>query len=84
MSSKRTAGVGAERRAERRILVAAMRQADIGRTRAPSPSQLPTNHDHAGGPYGSIREYQSDQPSLLAGSAPTRVVLQEVGSGRIL
>jgi len=26
-------------------------------------SQLPTNHDHAGGRNRSIREYHSDQPS---------------------
>jgi hypothetical protein len=34
-----------------------------GRVRDPSPRQLPMGHNHDGGPYGSIREYQSDQPS---------------------
>ncbi len=38
-----------ERRAERRILVSPLRQADTGRIRASSPRQLPTNHDHATG-----------------------------------
>jgi hypothetical protein len=35
---------------------------------------LGTNHDYAGGLSCPIREYQSDQPSLLASSALTRVV----------
>jgi len=35
----------------------------LAETRATSPRQLPTDHDHDGGPQGSIREYQSDQPS---------------------
>ena len=48
----------------RRILAAPTRQA-IGRTRDPSPRQLPTDHDYAGAPRGPIREYQSDQPSML-------------------
>lgn len=64
----------AERHTERRILVAAMRQAAIGRTRATSLRQLPTDHDHAGEPHRSIREYQSDQPSLSARSALVRVL----------
>jgi hypothetical protein len=34
-----------------------------GPTRVSSPRQLPTDHDHDGGPQGPIREYQSDQPS---------------------
>ena len=42
--------------------MASMRQAP-GRTRDASPRQLPTDHDCDGGPSGSIREYQSDQPS---------------------
>jgi hypothetical protein len=67
-----------ERHTERRILVAAMRQASDGRTRATSPRQLPTDHDHVGGPLGSIHEYQSDQPSRHAarfslGSSPRSV-----------
>jgi len=51
-----------------------MRQALWGRIRATSPRQLPTNHDYAGGPNGSIREYQSDQPSSTACPALARVV----------
>jgi hypothetical protein len=39
-----------------------------GRTHAPSPRQLPTNHDHDGG-LVPIREYQCDQPSHLLASA---------------
>ena len=52
----------------------AMRQAAIGPTRAPSLRQLPTDHDHVGGLYGSIHEYQSDQPSLSGRSALIRVL----------
>ena len=44
----------------------AMRQTVLGRTRAFSPRQLPTDHDYAGGLSRSIREYQSDQPSSRA------------------
>ena len=65
---------GTERHTERRILADTMRQALWCRIRATSPRQLPTNHDYAGGPRGSIREYQSDQPSSTAGSALARVV----------
>lgn len=64
----------AEQHTERRILVAAMRQAATGRTRATSLRQLPTDHDHVGQPYGLIHEYQSDQPSLSACSALVRVL----------
>jgi hypothetical protein len=71
-----TTRAGAERRTERRILAAPMRQAQTGWTRVSSPRQLPTNHDYAGGPNGSIREYQSDQPSLFACPAFARVVPQ--------
>lgn len=46
----------------------------VGRIRATSPRQLPTNHDYAGGPSGSIREYQGDQPSSTACSALARAV----------
>jgi hypothetical protein len=64
----------AEQHTERRILVAAMRQAAIGRTRETSLRQLPTDHDHVGELYRSIHEYQSDQPSLSARSALVRVL----------
>jgi hypothetical protein len=57
------------RHTERRILVASMRQVVSDRTRVSSRRQLPTDHDYAGGLRGSIREYQSDQPSSKA--APT-------------
>jgi hypothetical protein len=41
--------VTVEGHTERRALVSSMRQA-FGRTRVPSPRQLPTDHDHDGGP----------------------------------
>jgi hypothetical protein len=69
-----TTRAGTERHAGRRILADTMRQAFTGRTRVSSPRQLPTNHDYAGELNGSIREYQSDQPSSTAGSALARVV----------
>ena len=47
---------------ERRILGFFVRPA-LGQTRGASPRQLPTDHDYDGDPNGSIREYQSDQPS---------------------
>ncbi len=71
---RQTTRTRVEQHTERRILVAAMRQATIGRTRAPSLRQLPTDHDHAGDLIRSIREYQSDQPSLFARSALVRAV----------
>jgi len=37
----------------------------LGPTHDCSQRQLPTDKDHAGGPCGSIREYQTDQPSKL-------------------
>jgi hypothetical protein len=40
-----------------------------GRTRAPSPRPLPTNHDYDGKASALIREYQSDQPSTRAAPA---------------
>jgi hypothetical protein len=49
-----------------------MRQVDTDRTRVFSQRQLPTDHDYAGGLKGSIREYQSDQPSLKAASTFAR------------
>jgi hypothetical protein len=49
-----------------------MRQVDVDRTRVFSQRQLPTDHDYAGGLNGSIREYQSDQPSLKAASTFAR------------
>ena len=75
----RTTRAGAGPYAERRTLETPLRQAPTGRTRDLSARQLPTNHDYAGGPNGSIREYQSDQPSLTAGSALARVVHQDRG-----
>src|SRR3989442_15920520 len=51
-----------------------MRQAS-GRTRAPSPRQLPTDHDHDG-ELGSIREYQSDQPSMRPLRPPPALLQQ--------
>jgi hypothetical protein len=54
MASKGTTRAAAERRAERRILVAPMRQAVTGWTRVLSPRQLPTNHDHATGPTARL------------------------------
>ncbi len=74
-----TTRAGAEPYAERRILETPLRQALTGRTRDLSARQLPTNHDYAGESHGSIREYQSDQPSSTAGSALARVVYQEGG-----
>jgi hypothetical protein len=70
-----TTRAGTERCAERRILVGSYATALFGPTRDPSPRQLPTNHDYAGGPHGPIREYQSDQPSMTTvwpslGSSP--------------
>jgi hypothetical protein len=70
-----------ERHTERRILVAPMRQAAVGRTRATSLRQLPTDHDHVGGPCGSIHEYQSDQPSLSGLSALVRVLPSSTREG---
>ena len=58
---------------ERRTLADTMRQDLRVRTRVTSPRQLPTNHDYAGGPQGSIREYQNDQPSSLLAPALARV-----------
>src|SRR5580700_7327680 len=53
---------------ERRILVGSYVPGPKSRTHAPSPRQLPTNHDHDGG-LVPIREYQCDQPSHLLASA---------------
>ena len=55
-----TGRVAIEEHTERRILENTMRPA-LRQTRAPSPRQLPTDHDYA----VSTREYQSDQPSHL-------------------
>ncbi len=60
------------RHTERRILVSPMRQVNTDRTRVFSQRQLPTDHDYAGGLKGSIREYQSDQPSSKAASTFAR------------
>ena len=53
---------------ERRILVDSYVTGPEAKTHAPSPRQLPTNHDYDGG-LVPIREYQSDQPSHLLASA---------------
>ena len=70
-----------EQHTERRILVAPMRQAVDGRTRATSLRQLPTDHDHVGGLQGSIHEYQSDQPSLFRRSALIRILRFSIDYG---
>src|SRR5205814_7913495 len=64
----------------RRILVAPTRQAS-GRTRDPSPRQLPTDHDHDG-ELRSIREYQSDQPSMRP-PRPPPAPLQRDKKGKV-
>jgi hypothetical protein len=72
---RRTERVAIEEHRGRRILENTMRQA-FSPTRAPSPRQLPTDHDYA----VSTREYQSDQPSqkllnrplALSSSGPPR------------
>jgi hypothetical protein len=48
-----------------------------GPTRAFSPRQLPTNHDHDGECLHLIHEYQSDQPSIRAVPAAVRLCLTE-------
>jgi len=68
---------GTERYAERRILETPVRHALRGKTRVPSPRQLPTNHDCVGEPQGSIHEYQGDRPSSTAAPVLVRMVLQE-------
>jgi hypothetical protein len=50
-----------------------------GQTRAISPRQLPTNHDHDGECSHSIHEYQSDQPSIPAAAAAVPLCLAEQG-----
>src|SRR5256885_12840219 len=57
-----------------------MRQAS-GRTRDPSPRQLPTDHDHDG-ELRSIREYQSDQPSMRP-PRPPPAPLQRDKKGKV-
>lgn len=75
MKMRGTTRAGTERyHTERRILELAMRQTLLGRTRATSLRQLPTDHDHVGGPQRSIHEYQSDQPSSIICPALARVV----------
>jgi len=78
-----TGRVAIEEHVERRILENTMRPA-LRQTRAPSPRQLPTDHDYA----VSTREYQSDQPSqkildrLLALSLAGSPVLGSANPGR--
>jgi hypothetical protein len=62
---------------QRRILVGCYATGLYGRTRAPSPRQLPTNHDYDGEASASIHEYQSDQPSVLAAPAAVHWCLIE-------
>jgi hypothetical protein len=45
-----------------------------GSTRAPSPRQLPTDHDYA----VSTREYQSDQPSQQRLSTTTDAAFTDI------
>ena len=49
-----------------------------GRTRVASPRQLPTNHDHDGGPGRPIHEYQSDEPSTRPAPAAVHLCLDRV------
>ena len=60
--------------------MAPTRQAS-GRTRDPSPRQLPTDHDHDG-ELRSIREYQSDQPSMRP-PRPPPAPLQRDKKGKV-
>src|ERR1700688_3597788 len=62
---------------QRRILAVSYATGRYGRTRAVSPRQLPTNHDHDGESLHSIHEYQSDQPSTTATPAAARLRLTE-------
>ena len=48
-----------------------------GQIRAPSPRQLPTNHDYDGKAQALIHEYQSDQPSTNAAPAAVQWCLIE-------
>ncbi len=62
---------------QRRILAVGYATGRYGRTRVPSPRQLPTNHDHDGESLHSIHEYQSDQPSTTATPAAVHLRLTE-------
>jgi hypothetical protein len=63
---------------QRRILVGSYATGLYGRTRDPSPRQLPTNHDYDGEASALIHEYQSDQPSTKAAPAAVQWCLIEV------
>jgi hypothetical protein len=62
---------------QRRILAVGYATGLCGRTRALSPRQLPTNHDHDGESLHLIHEYQSDQPSTTATPAAVHLCLTE-------
>ena len=62
---------------QRRILVGCYATGLYGLTRAPSPRQLPTNHDYDGEAPALIHEYQSDQPSTKAAPAAVHWCLIE-------
>jgi hypothetical protein len=65
---------------QRRILEDCYAAGLDGLTRAPSPRQLPTNHDYDGEAAALIHEYQSDQPSTKA--APAAVPWCLIGAQR--
>jgi len=79
---REASGAKVEWHTERRTLVAAMRQVVNDRTRDTSPRwllrRMPTDHDHVGGPLGSIHEYQNDLPSFAARSAFTWLALSRL------
>ena len=62
---------------QRRILEDCYAAGLDGRIRAPSPRQLPTNHDYDGEAQALIHEYQSDQPSTNAAPAAVQWCLIE-------
>jgi hypothetical protein len=60
---------GSDGTRQRRTLVDCYAAGLDGPIRAPSPRQLPTNHDYDGEAPALIHEYQSDQPSTRAAPA---------------